>query len=315
MKKKIGLLLSLFIPCLGMSVWAQKTSTPAKKSAPVKSVTAIVQPYKPLEKSLLWKISGKGLSKPSYVFGTMHAICTENYFFTPKMNQAYASCNQLVLEMNLADESLLTESRTIFMLPEGITLRDYFSDAASYETFAQQLIEKTGLDIEMFTTLKPMALLSAMSMKTLPCQQTTSYETKLVEAGRERKVKVTGLETLNMQMSLINELPREEQRMLLEETLKEIKANDGGEENQNQLLNLYTQQDIEGLSKMIDQEEVMKAHAPEFLFSRNHNWVNQLGDIMKKTPSFIAVGAAHLPGDDGLINLLRKKGYTVEAVK
>ena len=103
--------------------------------------------------------------------------------------------------------------------------------------------------------------------------------------------------------------------MLLEETLKEIKANDSGEENQNQLLNLYTQQDIEGLSKMIDQEEVMKAHAPEFLFSRNHNWVNQLDDIMKKTPSFIAVGAAHLPSDDGLINLLRKKGYTVEAVK
>jgi uncharacterized protein YbaP (TraB family) len=315
MKKKIGLLLSLFIPCLGISVWAQKASTAAKKTVPVKSVTSVAQPYKPLEKSLLWKISGKGLSKPSYVFGTMHAICTENYFFTPKMNQAYASCNQLVLEMNLADESLLTESRTMFMLPEGITLRDYFSDAASYETFAQQLIEKTGLDIEMFTTLKPMALLSAMSMKTLPCQQTTSYETKLVEAGRERKVKVTGLETLNMQMSLINDLPREEQRMLLEETLKEIKANDGGEENQNQLLNLYTQQDIEGLSKMIDQEEVMKAHAPEFLLSRNHNWANQLDDIMKKTPSFIAVGAAHLPGDDGLINLLRKKGYTVEAVK
>ncbi len=315
MKKKIGLLFGLFIPCLGMSVWAQKASIAAKKTVPAKTVTTLAQPYKPLEKSLLWKVSGKGLPKPSYVFGTMHAICSENYFFTPKMNQAYASCNQLVLEMNLADESLFSESRTLFMLPEGITLRDYFSEATSYENFAQQLNEKTGLDIEMFQTLKPMALLSAMSTKTLPCEQTTSYETKLVEAGKERKVKVTGLETLNMQFSLINDLPREEQIMLLEETLNEIKANDGSAESQNQMLSLYTQQDIEGLSKMIDQEQVLKAHAPEFLMSRNHNWVNQLDDIMKKTPSFIAVGAAHLPGEEGLINLLRKKGYTVEAVK
>ncbi len=263
------------------------------------------------QKSLLWRISGKDLTKPSFVFGTIHAICQEDYFFTEQMSSALNECNQLILEVSLNDPGMASQLQQRMLLPEGKQLRDYFSGDEPYQVFADKIKAMADLDIELFSRFKPFVLISALAMKGFSCPTTLSYEMKLIEATEPRNVPVVGLETAESQLQIFDHLSNEEiERMLLES----VSDDHAGMSQEAQMIDLYKQEDLDGLYKLISQSGELKGHEAEFLTNRNQNWSKLLPAIMSKEASFVAVGAAHLPGENGVLNLLRKAGYMVEAI-
>ena len=125
---------------------------------------------------------------------------------------------------------------------------------------------------------------------------------------------VYGLETIDDQLKmLLRSIPIERQAEILVETIRNSK--NIKKENE-RLDSLYTSGDLNALYNMLVEEEDMN-EAEKFLLvdERNHDWLPKIEKHIKQEPCFIAVGALHLPGNDGLINLLRKAGYKVKAVK
>ncbi len=293
------LILSFIAQLLGFHAFAQDQALPQN--------SLVIQ-----TKSLLWRVSGKELSKPSYVFGTIHAICQEDYFFSEKMNKALNESNQLILEVNLSDPAMNSELQQSMLLPEGKRLRDYFSGDEKYQQFAGKLKSVADIDIELFSHFKPFVLISALTMQEYKCPTTVSYEMKLMEAVASRNVPVSGLETAVSQLQIFDMMKNDEiEHLLFDAVTKDSSEN----EQEAKLISLYKQEDLEGLFQLMSQSAELKGHEAALLTIRNQNWSTVLPAMMRREPSFIAVGAAHLPGKEGVLNLLRKQGYTVDAVK
>lgn len=297
MQKRIILGLSFLAQLIGLPLFSQHVS----KAPPVK---------KELEKSLLWKVSGKDLKRPSFIFGTMHAICMDDYFFTESMTNAFESTTQLVLEVDLAHTIPGEEFQENMLLTQGKTLRDFFENEDQYNDFAAKLRVQSEIDVESFKAFKPFVLISALSMKGFACPTTASYEMNLMDMATQKGISIKGLETMDSQLAIFDKMSDTDIRLLLISSLNDGPKN----QTDRQLIEAYKQQDITALHNMMSESPEIKGHEKELLIDRNVDWVKQLPDMMKEQSSFVAVGAAHLPGENGVLNLLKKAGYKVEAV-
>ena len=264
-----------------------------------------------LENSLLWKISGNGLEKPSYLYGTIHMTC--NYKLTDKMANAFAETDQIALEIDMDDPSMQAKMMKSMMMAEGKTMKSLLSEE-DYAQLASFFKENTGMGLEMFNTVKPFAVSAMLISKLVPCNPPASYETEFVKIAKEQKEEVIGLETIEYQLSVFDSIPYKDQLADLVKMAKE-----GLEESKSEfeLLNvLYDQENIEGLMKMMLETDDMTAEYTDVLLTkRNQNWIPVIQQLSKEKPTFYGVGAMHLAGDQGVIKLLRKAGFTVEAVK
>ena len=131
--------------------------------------------------------------------------------------------------------------------------------------------------------------------------------------ARRRKLESAGLETAAYQMAIFDSIPYEAQAKMLVESLRS--ANDGqdGEDELAKMLELYRNQDINGMQTMIgDSQYGMDNYEDVLLKNRNHNWIPIMRRYMLDAPTLFAVGAGHLGGESGVVALLRKEGYRVE---
>lgn len=260
---------------------------------------------------LLWRITGKDLQSPSYVFGTIHAICPEDYFFTPEMQRAFQSAQRLVMEVDLNDPLMTDMFQETLLLPQGKAFSDFFESVEECDRFARVLAEKKQIDLEMFKSFKPFVLISALAMKGLSCETASSYEVNLSRMSKERDMPVSGLESAAFQLSIFDKMDAAFIRNLLWESVADDSVNAKMEK---QMVELYKAQDLDGLYDLVRNSGEFKGHEKEFLTGRNKAWMTLLPNWMKEGACFVAVGAAHLPGESGVLNLLRKAGYSVEAV-
>jgi len=263
-----------------------------------------------LENSLLWRISGNGLEKPSYLYGTIHMTC--NYVLTDKMKNAFAETNQLALEVDMDDPKMQAKMMQGMMLTDGKTIKSILSeeDFSKLSTFFK---ENTGMNLEMFNTVKPFAVTAMLISKMVPCSPPGSYEVEFMKIAKEQNEEVQGLETIEYQMGVFDSIPYKDQ---LDDLVK--MADEGLEESKSEftrITELHTKEDIEGLLNIMTESEDMTAKfKDELLDRRNKNWIPVIQEMSKEMPTFFGVGAMHLPGETGVIKLLRKKGYTVQSV-
>ena len=297
MKKKLILFLGFIAQLFNLSA---QTSIP--KSTQEHTVS----------NSLLWRISGKKITHPSYLFGTIHAICNEDFFFTPKMDNALQSCQKLILEIDLTSPSMIEEYQEHMMLPEGKELKNFFQSEEEYKTFVHDATKLLGMDIEPFTKLKPFLLLSMFAMKADTCDNQTSYEMTLVDKSKPLQMKVEGLETTTSQLEIFEKMSDADMRLML---LESVKNDVVSHKEQEAMIRLYKAQNIDSLYNTIISSPEFKGHEDAMLFDRNKKWVPILENSMHQNACFVAVGAGHLAGEKGVLELLRKKGYTVEAVR
>jgi len=275
------------------------------------SVTSLFQMQaQELEKSLLWEISGSGLEKSSYLFGTIHMTCDASLDDNIKM--ALDNTSLLVLELDMDDPKMQTEMMKGIYMKDGKTIKDLVNEE-EYQLLEAFLKEEIGMPITMVGNIKPFFLTAMMYPKLLNCT-VQSFENELMKVAHEQEEEVLGLETIEEQLNVFEAIPYEDQVTDLLRSAKDNMAYD--KETFQKMLELYDAKDLEGLNTMMMEDENLSTtkHKDVMLDNRNENWIEKIEDFSKKQPTFFGVGAAHLPGDNGVINLLRKKGYTVKAV-
>jgi uncharacterized protein YbaP (TraB family) len=261
------------------------------------------------DKALLWKISGKGIEQPSYLFGTIHMICKEDFKIDAQVESALKSCKQIVLELDMDDPQLMTQMSQYSLNKGMVNISSEFEpeDLKVMNTFFQS---NYGADLSQLGILKPFAMLSMIIVKSLPCLPTemASYEQTFVTKAAELSVPLNGLETVAFQMSLFDEVPMADQIKMLVETVSD---KDKNLREFNQMVAAYKAQDLKQLYSLISESPQYAQYNDLLLSNRNISWVPKIKNIIKEQPTFIAVGAGHLGGEKGLINLLRSEGYQI----
>lgn len=262
--------------------------------------------------ALLWKISGNGLVKPSYLFGTIHQICTEDYFWTDTMQKYFHRSEQLCLELDMDDPLMAIKVAQNTMSTNGKTLRDYFTPK-EYARLSAYIKESTGQSIEVYNRLKPVWLVLTLSSGDVGCEETTAYEIQLMKEAAQYKMNVAGLETVEEQMNALDNIPEDKIKPYILEII------DGRTEQNTavfkEMVELYKSQDIDALYQLINSEGEGSMNIDKLLDGRNRKWISRISNIAKEKSTFFAVGAGHLGGKTGVIALLRDAGFTLEPLK
>ncbi len=271
--------------------------------------------------ALLWKISGNGLTQPSYIFGTHHLYPLSFLDSIPGVKQAFASCEQMVGELPLHNIAALTmKLQKAGMMPKDTTYQMLLS-AEDCRLIDEHLTSFFGTGLQTFGTLKPsmvgLTYMAVFYQKTFPqTSQSEAMDVWLQSQADTRNIPVIGLETVQDQTNAIFDvvsLKRQASDLVC--MLKNI---DNMEADAEKLNRLYRSADLRGISEMLREEGPCPWSAEQEIAinnARNERWLKKLPAIMADKPSFIAVGCLHLAGKAGLLVGLERADYTVEAVR
>ncbi|RUO24049.1 TraB/GumN family protein [Aliidiomarina minuta] len=264
----------------------------------------------PAQASLLWKVSGNELTQPSYLFGTIHVICEDRFIMNDAIEDAFEQSETLVMELDISAPGTMQRLQALMVNEEGPYLDRYLSEE-QLETIDAYFRENLGAGVAQLGGLKPMALNSMVMIGGLPCADTTSYEVYFMEQADEQEIPIVALEDVDFQMGLFDEIPLQEQVDWLWEMISDSET---GEALMESMVQAYAEQDLDALMEIMMDDPQFNHYMEMFIDERNRNWVAPLREQMHESSAFIAVGAGHLPGDQGLVNLLREAGYEVEAI-
>lgn len=250
------------------------------------------------------------MQKPSYLLGTIHMICVDDYIWTKAMQKSFEQSEELCLEMDLDDPTIIMQLATAMINKEGKELKDYFT-TEEYQIVADYYETKLGIDIAMFAPMKPIALQTLMATNSFDCDSSVSYEERLSLLAGERNIEITGLETAEEQIKLLDAIPTDS---VIQQIIAYTK-DEGDDSTYISMIEAYTNQDIVSLHEIILNSKEIGANLNLFLDDRNIKWIDHMADRMDQKSVFFAVGAGHLWGEAGLISLLRNNGYTVIPVR
>ena len=274
---------------------------------------------------LLWKVSGNGLSRPSYIMGTYHFAPASMMEKIPGMQQALEGCDVVVGEIE--KESIMsTEAQAkmaqAMIAPLDSTLDKLFSreDYAIVEEVFNKYFGAMGVKLSQMNMLKP----SAISVQ-MQAMQAVKYfpnfnENELIDmavqtTANEMGRPSIGLETIEEQIELLFDTPLTEQA---EGLLEACKKDDLFTVQSSALVEAYMAQDLAKIEGIISNPELGGDDAEAMdalIYDRNRAWVPKLVKMMPERAALVCVGAGHLPGDQGLLQLLRNEGYTVEPMQ
>ncbi|NBU35747.1 MAG: TraB/GumN family protein [Bacteroidetes bacterium] len=265
----------------------------------------------PEEKSLLWKISGRTLAADSYLYGTIHLIGKKDYFLLPEVEKAIGKVNTMVFEIDLSVMDDFSQLMPLMMqgFMRNDTTLSMLYNASEYEKVADYFND-LGLPFQMLEKLKPM-LLSSLDPNNMGAggSELKSYEMEFLSIAQKKGLEMKGLETIAFQMSIFDSIPYRVQAEML---LEQINQKDEGISMIDEMAGIYKKQDIQKMEEMLENEAGMDQFKDLLLYRRNKRWIAPMIEMMRNKPSFFAVGAGHLPGEKGVISLLRKAGFTVE---
>ena len=261
----------------------------------------------------LWQVIGPA-GEAGYLFGTVHALPDGLAWKTAVIDKAIADSGMLVLEIvDPADENAAREAFVRLGTTPGQPLLEQRIDPAQREALKAALA-KTRLQPAQFATLEDWAAALTLSFA---LEAKDGYDP---ENGADRallaaigKRPVVGLETLEGQLGLFDALPAREQRSLLGAVISESEADASGK----RLVNAWAEGDVATLDREAHAGMMADPRLREaLLVSRNRRWAEQIEALLKasKRP-FVAVGAAHVAGIDGLPEMLAAKGFTVKRVQ
>lgn len=266
----------------------------------------------PNEQTLLWQVTGKDVKKATYLFGTFHLMCKQDVQFSEPLKKALAASDEIYLEMDMDDPATTLGGLFMMNMKDDKALKDLYSEAeyARLETFFKDSLRTP---LAMFKRTKPMFLIAMLYPKFMPCKQVSGMEEGLMKLAKQHQKEIKGLETIQFQSSVFDSIPYEVQA---KELLKSIDSLPTYRRYFDTMVTVYKQQRLDELAKQMNDPEFGMAEQQDVLLDRrNRNWVDQLNVLMKEKSLFVGVGAGHLPGEQGLIQLLRKAGYNVEPLE
>lgn len=259
--------------------------------------------------ALLWEISGNNLESPSYLFGTFHVLCASDFVVDNVLHEKLSAVEQLYLELDFSDPHLQGQMMQYAMMENDTTLSQFFTED-EFTRLAQTFQELTGTPLRLLQQLKPMLLVSMILVPILDCEL-TGVEVALIDAIDTDKIQVKGLETVARQMAVFDSIPYRLQAKQLEESLLK---QDSIKHAMSEMVSLYQSEDIVGMLALTETDPSLEDFSTTLLEERNTQWIPIMAEAMKEKPSFFAVGAAHLAGEKGVINLLEQAGYQLKPV-
>jgi uncharacterized protein YbaP (TraB family) len=271
---------------------------------------------KPLEKSLLWEVSGNGLTKPSYIYGTIHMICEDDASLGDSLIAAIKRSDRVYFEIDMDNLLEMVTALKELKMRGDTTLADLLTKD-DYKKVKEFMESKGGiLPFSQLETYKPLLASSLLMESGMGCEKPVAMEQLIMAEAKKYNKRIEGLETMAYQASIFDSIPY---KLQAQELLKYVSADSTQSKADKEfegMIDAYKDQDIEKLGQFASKgDEMMSNYEDILLFNRNMNWVKKLKTLMPEKGLTIAVGAGHLAGEKGLIKLLRKEGYTVKAVK
>ena len=286
---------------------------------------AMGQPSDKFTGALLWKISGNGLETPSHILGTYHLNGVETFDAIPGARAALEASSQVVGEIVMSDMGdMATQLQLAALMPEGESYRNMLSES-DYEALDGGLKELMGVGLDQLGVLKPgmisMTLAIVLFAKAFPevnIQAIVPMDNFVQNFATEKGWPIVAFETVDDQIHAM--FDAEPMKVQAESLACFMRSIDYNVEATKKLKATYEAADLAALynDSFNDANNpcpYSEAAKQAMLKGRNDKWLARLPEIMKAAPSFVAVGALHLAGEEGLLFQLDKMGYTVEAVK
>lgn len=261
------------------------------------------------QNSLLYSIKKKD-APVSYLFGTTHLIADSAFYFPQKLEKILAKADVLVLEINdIADQS---KAKSLLTLESGSAFDIFTKEQADsvINWGSNQLNMSPEAFRNGFEHRKPFALMQ-ISVQTILKGSVRFYEFELMSRAVSNDQQLLGLESMEYQMGIFDNIP---DSIMAEMIMTPIRFPEEGKKADQELTELYVKQDVEGLAKLVTESDGIGQSAEELVFNRNRNWIPVMENYMKSQSCFFAVGAGHLGGEQGVIQLLKNAGYTVTPI-
>ena len=274
---------------------------------------------------LLWKVSGNGLSRPSYILCTYHFAHAVMIDKIPGMQQAFDGCDVVVGELEnetMLDPKSQALAAQAMIAPLDSTLDKLFTpeEYKIVEQVFNKYFGTMGVKLSQMKMFKPSAISTQMqaiqAMKFFPTLNVNdlidmAVQNRSNEAGKPS----LAFETMEEQIDLLFNTPLTEQAQGL---LEACKNDEMFAEQSSALVEAYMTQDLSKIEAIINDPELGGNESEELdalLYDRNRSWAVKLAKMMPERACLVCVGAGHLPGNQGLLQLLRDRGYTVEPMQ
>ena len=259
--------------------------------------------------SLLWKISGNGLEKPSWIFGTFHIMCAADFTVSPVIKEKISSASLFYGELNLDEPGMQNTLAMKMMMTDQtieqlIGLTDYPAVKAAFQ-------QHTGMSLQMLDHFKPFLAESLLTINMIDCADKIQPETEFAKIAKAHQIPLRGLESIDDQVNTINKEPLDSQIHSFKETVLHF---DSSKQVLRSLMAVYQLRNIDSLYQFMHEHGTGGDMEFNLLISRNRHWVPIIDTAIQRQSVFFAVGAGHLGGNEGIIALLRKQGYILTPV-
>ncbi|UII24913.1 TraB/GumN family protein [Fulvivirga maritima] len=254
--------------------------------------------------SLLWRIEGNELTEPSYLFGTMHVKDARAFNFSDSVMLAIQRSQSFALELH--PDSMMNGIFNKYFEDDKNFQKLFDND--EYEAIDKKLQEEKGYGLDQLNVKNPIILKSLLTPKEdKQDDKSTFVDAYLYGIAKTLNKNIHGLEQVEDQTKIFYDAPPEEQKKEIVDILNY--DTESYAKNLESMINIYSTGDLRSIEKMVE------SHIDSIFISRNIVMTNSMVKLMSKTPTFAAVGCAHLPGQAGLIQMLRDKGYKVSPVR
>lgn len=262
------------------------------------------------EPSLLYKIEGQGI-QPSYLFGTIHVLPNKDFVMEDKVKEAFNETELLVLELDMDDPNMQAEMMSLAMM-EGDNSIDKMLNESDYQKLDAALKSVAGVGLAPFNRMKPF-LVASMLLSKYTGEQPASFEGTFVQMAMASKKEVLGLETPEEQLSIFDKISYQKQ---LDDIIEMLDDEEATKKLFEDMIQVYKSEDTEKMySLFTEYYDSEDEEIDLMLHDRNKNWIPKIGKIGKENSTFFGVGAGHLGGEEGVVNLLKEAGYTVTPIE
>jgi uncharacterized protein len=302
LSKKASML--VFYMAVAMAALGQTAKPGKKETSPAPKATS-----NHLDNTLLWKISGNGLSRSSYLYGTMHVLCAGDAVVSDSLKLAIKYADQIYFELDMDNMGEMLGAMKYLRMNDGKKLSELLTkeEYARVESYFKQ--NSVPLPLAMMNRFKPYFISSLIGEQMMSCDQKNGMEELIMRESKQYSKEIKGLETTEFQASIFDSIPYEKQA---KDLVSYIDSIDSYKQVTMEMVEVYRKQDLERMDSLMHKSDPgMDEYMDILLYGRNRHWVDQMPGIMKDKCILFAVGAGHLPGGQGVINLLRKKGYKV----
>jgi len=264
------------------------------------------------ESSLLWKISGPDLPQPSYILGTIHIMCAADRKADPRLASTMNQVEQLIVELTVDTPEKNAQMMSAMVNDQPLVER---LSSIQYAQLSEIIEKHTDFDIKLFNNMEMFAISAALLVSSFDCP-IVGVEEGLEAMAKEKGMPIGELESIEEQISVLKamEPPKRDGAW----TEQEMKAFGMFPDMFQAILSAYYSEDIDAIYQLIIEQLQMAENSAELsdavLDARNMKWVAKMPAIMEKKPTLFAVGAGHLGGPNGVINLLKKAGFEITPV-